>query len=464
MPEKIDQINKLIKALPLPKKGLYKLKDNINLDDYIAILQSKRENKTYTIDASELGGSSTGIQSLTAGDNITIDNTDPLNPIVSASGGGSSALFPNGNEEVLASRDFQLSDAGKILYINEPDVIISMPLVNPFQVGDNIGVLKSELNNSGFSLNGSDIIPLGGENVLITNILSGADVVPVLVSTTTINDGGVDKTALSYLYDKVTNAIPLSGTVEGSPVTGDIEFGGDIAIKTLNGDGNNFHSLTFSDGAIISKFNNNIYETALSVSDDIIISSGNANFKGIVGNNDWSSNYTDLSYTQKIYVDNAISSNRKVDTSYIFRNATLDSTCQITVINGISYRSCTKDTISTLTATSTTTFTNKRITVRVDSTTSSATPTINTDNVDTYKLTAQAVDITSFTTNLSGTPTDDQILHIVIIGTATRAITWGSKFEASTVVLPTTTVGTNRLDVYFIWNTATSKWRCGGVW
>lgn len=90
MPEKIDQINKLIKALPLPKKGLYKLKDNINLDDYIAILQSKRENKTYTIDASELGGSGTGIQSLTAGDNITIDDTDPLNPIVSASGGGGS--------------------------------------------------------------------------------------------------------------------------------------------------------------------------------------------------------------------------------------------------------------------------------------------------------------------------------------------------------------------------------------
>jgi len=117
-----------------------------------------------------------------------------------------------------------------------------------------------------------------------------------------------------------------------------------------------------------------------------------------------------------------------------------------------------------VTPTSTTTFTNKRITARVDSTTSSATPTINTDNIDTYKLTAQAVDITSFTTNLTGTPTDDQILHIVIIGTATRAIIWGSKFEASTVALPTTTVGANRLDVYFIFNTATSKWRCGGVW
>lgn len=120
--------------------------------------------------------------------------------------------------------------------------------------------------------------------------------------------------------------------------------------------------------------------------------------------------------------------------------------------------------VNTVTPTSTTTFTNKRITARVDSTTSSATPTINTDNIDTYKLTAQAVDITSFTTNLTGTPTDDQILHIVIIGTATRAIIWGSKFEASTVALPTTTVDANRLDVYFIFNTATSKWRCGGVW
>lgn len=142
------------------------------------------------------------------------------------------------------------------------------------------------------------------------------------------------------------------------------------------------------------------------------------------------------------------------------RNASLDSIYAI--YNGTRYSA--KDSLPTTSATSTTTFTNKRITARIDSTTSSATPTINTDNVDTYKLTAQAADITSFTTNLSGTPTDDQILHIVIIGTASRVITWGAKFEASTVALPTTTSGTNRLDVYFIWNTATSKWRCGGVW
>jgi hypothetical protein len=106
------------------------------------------------------------------------------------------------------------------------------------------------------------------------------------------------------------------------------------------------------------------------------------------------------------------------------------------------------------------TLTNKRVTPRTGTTTSSATPTINTDNVDFYSLTAQAVDITSFTTNLSGTPTERQTLWIAITGTAARAITWGTSFEASTVALPTTTVTTARLDVGFVWNTVTSKWRC----
>jgi hypothetical protein len=113
--------------------------------------------------------------------------------------------------------------------------------------------------------------------------------------------------------------------------------------------------------------------------------------------------------------------------------------------------------------TDTQTLTNKRITPRVITTTSSATPTINTDNTDQFGLTAQAVDITSFTTNLSGTPTDGQKLWIYIVGTAARAITWGASFEASTVALPTTTVSTNRLDVGFVYNAATSKWRCVAV-
>jgi len=110
---------------------------------------------------------------------------------------------------------------------------------------------------------------------------------------------------------------------------------------------------------------------------------------------------------------------------------------------------------------STNTLTNKRVTARVVTTTQSATPTINTDNTDVASITGLAQAITSFTTNLSGTPVagDTLIIEITDNGTA-RAISWGASFEASTVALPTTTVISTLLTVGFRWNSATSKWRC----
>jgi len=59
---------------------------------------------------------------------------------------------------------------------------------------------------------------------------------------------------------------------------------------------------------------------------------------------------------------------------------------------------------------STITFTNKRITPRVTTEASSATPTINTDNTDLHSITALATAITNMSTNLSGTPTNGQKL------------------------------------------------------
>jgi hypothetical protein len=125
----------------------------------------------------------------------------------------------------------------------------------------------------------------------------------------------------------------------------------------------------------------------------------------------------------------------------------------------------TQNAVKTYVDSGTTTLTNKRITARTGTVASSATPTINTDNVDYYSITALAVAITSMTTNLSGTPTTGQTLWISITDNGTaRAITWGASFEASgNVALPTTTVISTRLDVAFIWNEATSKWRCVGV-
>jgi len=112
----------------------------------------------------------------------------------------------------------------------------------------------------------------------------------------------------------------------------------------------------------------------------------------------------------------------------------------------------------------TATLTNKWIQPRVlASTANSATPTLNTDSYDMMVITGQTVAITSFTTNLTGTPVNGQKLWISV--TSTSNITaWGASFESSgTVTLPTTLTSGVRTDVGFVWNAATSAWRCVAV-
>lgn len=113
------------------------------------------------------------------------------------------------------------------------------------------------------------------------------------------------------------------------------------------------------------------------------------------------------------------------------------------------------------TISSTDIFTNKRIAPRVTTITSSATPTINTDNCDAVTITALATAITSMTSNLSGTPNnfDKLIIRIKDDGTA-RAITWGASFIAKGTSLPTTTVISKLLTVGFIYDTVAGTWGC----
>jgi len=117
--------------------------------------------------------------------------------------------------------------------------------------------------------------------------------------------------------------------------------------------------------------------------------------------------------------------------------------------------------VSSPTETSTNTLTNKRITPRVSTETSSAIPTINTDNVDAHSITALATDITSMTTNLSGTPTNFQklIIRIKDDGT-TRDITWGASFENKGGTLPTATTAGMVSTIFLLYDTVTSKWGC----
>ena len=113
--------------------------------------------------------------------------------------------------------------------------------------------------------------------------------------------------------------------------------------------------------------------------------------------------------------------------------------------------------------TDTQTLTNKRVTPRVGSTTSSATPSINIDSYDQYNITALAAAVTGVT--VTGTPTDGQKLLVRIKDNGSpRAITWGSSFVSSgTATLLSTTATSKTHLVGFIYDSTAAKWVCVAV-
>lgn len=112
---------------------------------------------------------------------------------------------------------------------------------------------------------------------------------------------------------------------------------------------------------------------------------------------------------------------------------------------------------SIVTNNATQTLTNKRLTPRVQSVSSSATVTPDADANDGVKITAQAANLTL--ANPSGTPDAMQamIVRIKDNGTA-RTITYGSQYRAVGINLPSTTVISKTIYLGMIWNSDDSKW------
>lgn len=107
--------------------------------------------------------------------------------------------------------------------------------------------------------------------------------------------------------------------------------------------------------------------------------------------------------------------------------------------------------------TGTETLTNKTLTPRIGTTTSSATPTPSADSHDQYNVTALAEAATFGAP--TGTPTDGQklILRVKDNGTA-RALAWNAIYRAMGTALPTTTVLNKTLYLGLIYNAADTKW------
>jgi len=120
------------------------------------------------------------------------------------------------------------------------------------------------------------------------------------------------------------------------------------------------------------------------------------------------------------------------------------------------------DTVAGLAAAQT--LSNKRIKARVVAVTQAAAPATDTDNMDKAVITGLAQAVTSFTTNLTGTPNDGDVLVLYITDNGTaRALAWGAKFASTSVALPTTTVASTTLRVFLLWNAAASVWECTGT-
>lgn len=112
------------------------------------------------------------------------------------------------------------------------------------------------------------------------------------------------------------------------------------------------------------------------------------------------------------------------------------------------------------TVSSTSTLTNKRITKRVVAITLSATPAINTDNLDVAQILSMTVAITSLSTNLTGTPTSEQPLMVVFSSASALAIAHGASFQAGPGPLLTTTVAGKTHRAFYVWDAVLSKFLC----
>ncbi len=103
------------------------------------------------------------------------------------------------------------------------------------------------------------------------------------------------------------------------------------------------------------------------------------------------------------------------------------------------------------------TLTNKKITKRVQSEASSATPTPDADSYDVYTLTALAANATFAAP--SGTPTDAQTLIVRIKDNGTaRTLAWNTIYRDGDLTLPTTTIVNQTMYLGFIYNDADEKW------
>ena len=265
-----------------------------------------------------------GVQTLSiSGDTLSISGGNSVTlPI---------GLFPNGYNFIDTDYVLQASDEGKlIIALAETPIHITVPTGSDVFTNKIIGIAM--ISSGDFEIQpGVAVTPLHQTNdglgigdlkseTVICQTAAGDGINGLSVlSTSVINDNGSYKTMLRYLYDKSQDAIPLSGTEVGKSVTGDIEMSDYKKIYNNSGVANSSSELSFDDGNFFIRqsdiITNDVAQLQIqSISPEtrIVVKTTGVNGSGLEGYADYSANYTDFTYTQKIYVDQRISDTANV--------------------------------------------------------------------------------------------------------------------------------------------------------
>jgi len=218
--------------------------DGVSTDSNALTVQINGE--TIAISVSAVSGSSNGVQSIVAGTNVSVDNTDPQNPVVSSTGGGGSTdlEFTIPNITMTGTYTLLSTDNGKevILERNSPITLVLPVLTQGF----NCTVRRRGSGTLTFSASGTTIttssgdLTDSGENVIMavsyestTEVMvdNGTNPVATVPTLAQVLASGNDANAL-----KITNlATPTNSSDAVTKSYADGLVAGVPTSRTING-------------------------------------------------------------------------------------------------------------------------------------------------------------------------------------------------------------------------------------
>lgn len=155
--------------------------------------------------------------------------------------GSTTGFLPNGTVTITESGEFQASYKGKIVKLSGDSIQLTMPEVNPFEVGDHVGVMNATpytvgSNPNAFNTKFEGVLTIPqyatqeGENaecvILSCQIVDGVKVL-VPISTYTVSDVDIAFTGLRKLYYDTNIVFPDDKIFFNQKFITDADFDGD---------------------------------------------------------------------------------------------------------------------------------------------------------------------------------------------------------------------------------------------